>query len=205
MIRPLSLVALAVALLAVSQASQAAFIVYVATLNGPNESPPTSSPGTGSAEVDIDTVANTMRVRVSFSGLESNTTASHIHSPTTIPFMGTVGVATTTPTFPNFPLSVTSGTYDQTLDLTQASSYNPSFVTANGGTTASAEAALLSSIAAGTSYLNIHTTMFGGGAIRGFLVPAAAVPEPASIFMLAAGVLGVIAYGRRVAARKRAG
>jgi hypothetical protein len=42
-------------------------------------------------------------------------------------------VATTLPTFAGFPLGVTSGTYINTLDLTLASSYNPAFVTANGG------------------------------------------------------------------------
>ena len=71
-------------------------------------------------------------------------------------------------------------TYDNTLDLTQSSSYNGSFVTGNGGTTTSAESALLSAIASGKAYLNIHTTTFGAGEIRGFLVP-----EPATLALLA--------------------
>ena len=89
----------------------------------------------------------------------------------------TAGVATTTPDFAGFPIGVTSGTYINTLDLTLSSSYNPSYITANGGTTASAEAALVSAIAAGEAYVNIHTTTFAGGEIRGFLQP---VPEPGS-------------------------
>jgi hypothetical protein len=52
------------------------------------------------------------------------------------------------------------------LDL---SSYNPAFVSANGGTAASAEAALFAGIMAGHAYLNIHTTTFPGGEIEGFL------------------------------------
>ena len=48
-------------------------------------------------------------------------------------------------------------------------SYNLAFVTAHGGTTASAAAALLAGLEAGQAYLNIHTTMFPGGEIRGFL------------------------------------
>jgi CHRD domain/PEP-CTERM motif len=65
-------------------------------------------------------------------------------------------------------------------------------VTANGGTTASAEAALAASMAVGEAYLNIHTTVVPGGEIRGFLT---AVPEP-STFMLAVLALG-LAFRRR--------
>jgi len=189
---------LAVALVGFAQHSHAASIVYVADLNGPNEVLPPGtvpSPGIGTARVTIDTSAHTMHVEVTFSGLTGNTTASHIHSATAAPFTGTAGVATTTPTFANFPLGVTSGSYDQLLDLTQASSYNPSFVTANGNTTAGAEAALEAGIASGMAYLNIHTSTFGGGEIRGFLVQA--VPEPGSLGLLAVGALGVLFASRR--------
>ena len=44
------------------------------------------------------------------------------------------------------------------MDLTLASSYNPSYVTANGDTTAGAEAALAHAMADGKGYLNIHTS-----------------------------------------------
>jgi hypothetical protein len=153
-------------------AANAAIITYVANLDGPSESPPNASPGTGATQVDYDNVAHTLHVHVTFSGLLGTTTASHIHAPTTTAGTGTAGVATTTPTFAGFPLGVTSGTYDNTLDLTLATSYNPSYVTANGGTPATAEAALTTAIAAGKAYLNIHSQLFPGGEIRGFLVEA---------------------------------
>ena len=58
---------------------------------------------------------------------------------------------------------------DHTFDLTLTASYNAPFVTANGGTAAGAEAALLAGIAAGKAYFNIHTTVVPGGEIRTFL------------------------------------
>jgi hypothetical protein len=170
-----------------------ALLVYDAFLSGPSESPPNASPGTGFAVVTFDTVADTMRVQASFSGLLGTTTASHIHAPTPAPFSGTAGVATTTPTFPGFPLGVTSGTYDMTFDLSLSTSWNPAFISANGGTTASATAAFEAAVAAGESYLNIHSTVVPGGEIRGFLV---AVPEPGTL-SLTALALGVVWRRRR--------
>jgi len=164
--------------------SRAAIYTFDANLDGPSESPPNVSPGTGFADVIFDTTANTMQVEVTFSGLLGPTTASHIHSATAAPGTGNAGVATTTPYFAGFPIGVTSGSYSNTLDMTLASSYNPAYVTANGGTTASAETALLASIFAGTAYLNIHTSVFPGGEIRGFLT---LVPEPSVVTFLALG------------------
>lgn len=178
---PRLLTALVVALAAMTcTASHATVLHYHASLSGPNESPANSSPGTGSAEVTIDDAAHTMRVQVIFQGLTGNTTASHIHTPTAVAGTGTASVATTTPTFAGFPLGVKSGTYDITLDLTMASSYNSAFITLNGGTTASAEPALLADIAAGKAYLNIHSMTFGGGEIRGFLNPFDPTPAATS-------------------------
>jgi CHRD domain-containing protein len=168
----------AAVLVASASFAHATVISYSATLSGPNEFPANASPGTGSATVVYDDVLHTLKVHVDFTGLTGTTTASHIHAPTAVAGTGTANVATTTPTFAGFPLGVTSGTYDNTLDLTLASSYNPSYVTANGGTTAGAEAALAAALAADKSYLNVHSTTFGGGEIRGFLTPT---PTPAQV------------------------
>jgi len=174
--------------------AQASLFIYDAILSGPNESPPNASPGTGFAQVEYDNFAHTLSVDVSFSGLLGTTTASHIHAATASPGTGTAGVATTTPYFTGFPLGVTSGTFSNTLDLTLSSSYNPAYITANGGTTASAEAALTAAMAAGEAYLNIHTTVVPGGEIRGFLT---LVPEPST-----AALLG-LAGGAALWARRR--
>jgi hypothetical protein len=158
-------------MLATSLPASAAIIHYRAILNGPSEAPPNLSPGVGVAEVTIDDVAHTMQIAHVFSGLLGTTTACHIHAPTAVAGTGTAGVATTTPYFAGYPIGVSAGAYNNTLDLTLASSYNPSYVTANGGTTAGAEAALLLAIAAGKAYFNVHSTTVPGGEIRGFLQP----------------------------------
>lgn len=155
--------------------------IYYGILTGANEAPSNSSPGTGKTIVTIDAVANTMRVEVRYSGLvattttgaASGTTAAHIHAATASSQTGTAGVATRTPTFLNFPQGVTvrEGIYDQTYNMLLATSYNASYITANGGTPASAFAALRTAIADGKSYLNIHSNAFPGGEIRGFLLP----------------------------------
>lgn len=174
---------------------------YSVVLSGPGESPPNASPGFGIGTVEFDNFLNTLTLSLTFSGLLRTTTASHIHAATASPFTLTAGVATTTPTFAGFPLGVTSGTYHITLDLTSASSYNPSYITANGGTTAGAEAALATAMASGEAYWNIHTTLFGGGEIRGFLV---AVPEPSSLGLLGLGGIGMAlcAWKNRRATKK---
>src|SRR5262249_30177411 len=125
----LALLAAAVALpLLLTQPAKATIYGYTVSMSGPNENPANTSPGVGSGLVQYDDVLHTLTVGCSFSGLTnvgSGTTASHLHAATNmVPFTGTAGVATTTPTFAGFPLSVYSGTYTNTLDLTLASSWN---------------------------------------------------------------------------------
>ena len=167
--------------------------VFNATLSGANEVPAANTPGFGSGVVTLDTVANTMRVQTTFAALIGNTTAAHIHccaAPGT-----SVGVATVTPSFTGFPLGVTSGAYDFTYDMTLAGSFNASFITANGGTVTTARNALFNGIINGQSYLNIHSTRFPGGEIRGQLTAA---PEPGTWAMMLIGFAGVgLAMRRR--------
>jgi hypothetical protein len=166
---------------------------YDAILDGPSESPANASPATGFTEVDYDDVAHSLTIDVTFSGLLGTTTASHIHAPTAIAFTSTANVATTTPYFTGFPIGVTSGSFHTVLDLTQASSYNAGGF--DGGSPATQEPALTSAIAAGKAYLNIHSSVFGGGEIRGFLVPF--VPEPSTLTLAALGVVGMGYFARR--------
>lgn len=193
---------LLVAAMLLSTSVSAVPVRYSAKLDGPSESPPVASPGLGNVEVVIDTDAKTLTINTTFSGLVANTTQAHIHCCTATTNTGTAGVAVTAPSLTGFPLSVTSGTYSDTFDLTQNSSFGGTFRSNNGGTNDSAMAALATGLKDGKAYLNIHSSTFQAGEIRGFLqlVPATPVPMPAAalwIFGAAVGLGGIWSFMRR--------
>lgn len=190
--KTVNLVALLFAFFMFFGVAKADQIVLTTTMTGAQEVPPTGSPGIGSALITIDTVTNLMTVNVAFAGLLSPTNIAHIHccaGPGAI-----ASPATTVPSFPGFPTGVTTGTYLQTFDLTLASTYNPAFIAANGGTVAGAQAAFITGLLNGLAYFNIHTVQFPGGEIRGQLQ---AVPEPATLLLLASGIAGVAGTVRK--------
>jgi hypothetical protein len=192
------LLVVALAAVAMLIPASAAPVTFYANLSGPAEEPANASPGTGVTFVTIDPDAHTMHIEAVFANLLGTTTASHIHvvnGPGDADTSDTRGpVATSVPSFPGFPLGVTAGTFDNTFNTLDASSYNPSFVTNSGGTVEQAETELFSAITSGRAYLNIHSTQFPGGEIRGFLQP---VPEPATVGLCVAALASLAVLKRR--------
>jgi hypothetical protein len=182
-------------LLAAATGAHAA--TYTTILTGAKEAPPNTSSGIGAAAVKFDASTHVLEISTAFSGLFGNSTAAHIHCCTTVSGDGTAGVATELPSFSGFPLGVQTGAYSHTFDTSLAATWNPAFLSANGGNTSGAEAALLAGLNAGQAYLNIHSSAYPNGEIRGFLTQAAAVPEPASYAMLGLGLPAVLLMARR--------
>ena len=155
---------------------QAAVIPFGATLTGSQETPPNNSPGTGTGSVLLDDVADTITVDLSWANLTTPATAAHIHTaPPGVP--GPI-------TFPlsGVPFATTGSIPEQVFSITPAQ---------------------IVDLEAGNMYLNVHSTMFPDGEIRGQL---GRIPEPGSLALIAVGLVGlasVTRLGRSAGWRKR--
>jgi hypothetical protein len=185
----LSVLALAAA--AAGLATPAFAQTYRADLSGPGEAPPNASPGRSMTTIDLS--GTNLTVDAPFSALVAPTTVAHIHCCTAQAFSGVVPPAVG---FTDFPTGVQAGTYSHSFSLSDAAAYDPAFLAANGGTAQGAASALLAGMNAHEAYVNIHSTTYPNGEIRGFVV-AAPVPEPAEWALLAGGLASLFWVGRR--------
>ena len=192
--RVLSVLALAAAstAVAVPAAAAPADPSYRAVASGALESPPNPSPGTSLVTIDLG--GKEMFVDMPFRDLDGTTPEAHIQCCTGTAFTGVAPVAVP---FQDFPMGVTAGTYSKAIPLDDAMSYDPAFVSTHGGTASSAETALIDAINANEAYVNIHTSLYPNGEIRGWLVAAPPVPETAEWSMLAVGLAGLMWMSRR--------
>lgn len=141
-------------------ASAQSAVVMRATLTGGEETPNlVLSGGVASAEVAIDTVNEEIAVTMRVFNLANGSTASHIH-------VGPKGVSG--PVVIDFPIgSGRTGDFTLTFRVHDGPAFH---ARPEIGINTFADA--LQSIAGGNAYVNIHTTGFPGGEIRGQLSPA---------------------------------
>jgi hypothetical protein len=152
--------------------------------------------GTALVTLDLDLV--TARIEASFAGLQGGALGLQLHCCTAAAGNGTAmgAMANTSPA--GFPLGVGAGSLDITYDLTDGATYSAAFVTASGGMVVDGLNALINGVEAGKIYLNISSSAFPGGEIRGFLVEqTAAVPEPDRYLSLLASLGAVSAMALR--------
>ena len=143
-------------------------ITYVANLAASNEvlangsSAGVVSSGTGTWTGVLNPSTNVLTWTMTFSGLTSNSTLSHIHAQA--PTSSTASVVLNFATFAGSTISLggTSGTASGSINLATQAATPPS-LTISGDS-------LLKAMNAGQAYVNVHTANFGAGEIRGQIV-----------------------------------
>ena len=110
---------------------------FKATLDGKSEVPPTTSTGTGTADIDYDPATKKLSWKLTYTGLTGAAKAAHFHGPAEVG--KNAGVAVAIP-------GATASPAEGSATLTDAQAAD---------------------LEAGKLYINVHTEANPGGEIRG--------------------------------------
>lgn len=156
-------------LLAFAATSSGATIVYDFILSGAEENPPVATPGTGIANVTLDTETNFLTWDVDFSALSGTYTNAHFHGP-----------------------AAPGSNASPFLGIHQAELVGQNSGNLNGSATLSETNKQI--ILDGLAYINIHSSEHAGGEIRGQVVPE---PGTYALFAGLIALGGVVWFRRR--------
>lgn len=167
------------AALAVAGAAQAQTVILTAVVNGAQEVPAVTTPASGTATLTIDVATRAFSLDLAFGTLTAPVTVAHIHrAPAGVNGPVIIGLD-------GIPLS--GGRPSWNLIAPGITSFNSA-----GPVNAPFlfPATELANLLAGNTYINIHSSAFPGGEIRGQLIPT---PGAAALL----GLAGAAAFRRR--------
>jgi hypothetical protein len=163
-----SLVSVLLCAFALTAGVVSAQTTFDAVLLGLGENPPNASPASGFGQVVLNAAQTQITVDENWSGLLAPATASHIHGP--------AGIGTNAPVlfpFSGVPAATAGAIPEQVFSITPAQ---------------------VADLFNGLYYMNVHTSVFPGGEIRGQLE---LVPEPSTALLVAFGLIGLCLKLRR--------
>ena len=155
--------------------------------NGPETDGSTNSPGMGQGTITLDTETNVISLDLSWSGLIGDLTKLHIHGPATtdssnpqhlIEIFGPPEVPT--------ELATTAGSWSDSFELQTL--VQPNFDPIE-------PSLIIDTLLRGEAYVNVHTSVFGTGEIRGNL--GLPVPEPNAHWLIMPSLIAITIWRKR--------